>query len=165
MVIWIIGKSGVGKTFLAKKIYYKIKKNFKKVIWVDGDKFRRKFSRDLGFSIKERRKNSLRIQKYCKYYEKNKYVVICWILSIFRDHQKKNRKSFNKYFQIYIKTSDKKLIERNNKKIYDKKLNVVGKDIKFPIPFKSDLIIFNNFKSEFLKNVKKIENKIYAQIQ
>ena len=29
MVIWIIGKSGVGKTFLAKKIYYKIKKNFK----------------------------------------------------------------------------------------------------------------------------------------
>ena len=66
MVIWIIGKSGVGKTFLAKKIYYKIKKNFKKVIWVDGDKFRRKFSRDLGFSIKERRKNSLRIQKYCK---------------------------------------------------------------------------------------------------
>ena len=28
MVIWIIGKSGVGKTFLAKKIYYKIKKKF-----------------------------------------------------------------------------------------------------------------------------------------
>ena len=47
----------------------------------------------------------------------------------------------------------------------DLKLNVVGKDIKFPIPIKSDLIIFNNFKSEFLKNVKKIENKIYAQIQ
>ena len=165
MVIWIIGKSGVGKTFLAKKIYFKIKENFKKVIWVDGDKFRRKFSRDLGFSIKERRKNSLRIQKYCKYYEKKEYVVICSILSIFRDHQKKNRKSFNKYFQIYIKTSHKKLIKRNNKKIYDKKLNVVGKDIKFPIPIKSDLIIFNNFKSEFLKNVKKIENKIYAQIQ
>ena len=89
MVIWIIGKSGVGKTFLAKKIYFKVKKNFKKVIWIDGDKFRRKFSRDLGFSIKERRKNSLRIQKYCKYYEKKKYVVICSILSIFREHQKK----------------------------------------------------------------------------
>ena len=165
MVIWIIGKSGAGKTFLGKKIYYKIKKNFKKTIWIDGDKFRRKFSRDLGFSIKERRKNSLRIQKYCKSYEKKNYIVICSILSIFRDHQKKNRKSFNKYFQIYIKASNKKLIRRNKKKIYNKKINVVGKDIKFPTPFNSDLVIFNNFKNKFLKNVKKIENKVYARIQ
>ena len=56
-------------------------------------------------------------------------------------------------------------MKRNNKKIYDKKLNVVGKDIKFPVPFKSDLVIFNNFKSKFLKNVKKIEKEIYAKIQ
>ena len=63
MVIWIIGKSGAGKTFLAKRVYYKIKGNLKKVIWVDGDKFRKKFSSDLGFSVKDRRKNSLRIQK------------------------------------------------------------------------------------------------------
>tara|TARA_Y100000294_G_C8499223_1_gene314094 strand:+ start:128 stop:457 length:330 start_codon:yes stop_codon:yes gene_type:complete len=103
MVIWIIGKSGVGKTFLAKKIYYKIKKIFKKVIWVDGDKFRRKFSRDLGFSIKERRKNSLRIQKYCKYHEKKKYVVICSILSIFREHQKKIENFLINIFKFMLK--------------------------------------------------------------
>ena len=164
MVIWIIGKSGAGKTFLAKRVYYKIKGNLKKVIWVDGDKFRKKFSSDLGFSVKDRRKNSLTIQKYWKYYEKKKYIVICSILSIFKDHQKRNRKLFNKYIQIYIKASDKRLVRRNKKKIYDKKTNVVGKDIEFPTPFNSDLVILNNFKKQFLNNVKKIESKLYAQI-
>ena len=30
MVIWIIGKSGAGKTFLADKLYRKLKKDVKK---------------------------------------------------------------------------------------------------------------------------------------
>ena len=75
MVIWIIGKSGVGKSYFAKKIFDKLKLKIKKIIWVDGDKFRKKFSNDLGYSIKDRRLNSSRLQKHCLNYDKKKYLV------------------------------------------------------------------------------------------
>lgn len=165
MVIWIIGKSGSGKTYLSKHLIKSLKKkNLKKIIWIDGDKFRKRYSKDLGHSLVDRKKNSKRIQKFCKKYDEKGYLVICSILSIFKNHQKINRKKFSNYFQIYIKTDTKILKLRNNKMIYSKKKNVVGRDIPFPEPYKSNIIIKNDFKKTFLKNIKKIENKIYAKI-
>mgnify|MGYP001242709268 FL=1 len=165
MVIWIIGKSGSGKTYLSKHLIKSLKKKkLKKIIWIDGDKFRKKYSKDLGYSLVDRKKNSKRIQNFCKKYDEKGYLVICSILSIFKNHQKINRKKFSNYFQIYIKTGTKILKFRNNKMVYSKKKNVVGKDIPFPEPYKSNLIIKNNFKKTFLNNIKKIENKIYAKI-
>ena len=162
MVVWIIGKSGVGKSYLAKKIFNKLRLK-KKVIWIDGDKFRKKYSADLGYSIRDRRSNSIRMQNLFELWEQ-KYLVICSVLSIFPKHQKENRKIINKYLQILITAEQKKLIERNNKKIYSKNKNVVGKDIKFPKPYKSNLIIKNDFDKNFLKQIKKIEKIIYYQL-
>tara|TARA_B100000902_G_C27104867_1_gene810609 strand:- start:209 stop:703 length:495 start_codon:yes stop_codon:yes gene_type:complete len=160
MVIWIIGKSGSGKTYLSKFLtdYFRRKSN--KVLWIDGDKFRKKYSKDLGYSIKDRKINSLRIQKYCKVKEKSVNLVICSILSIFKDHQKNNRKIFNKYIQIFIDVEIDILKKRNNKKVYSKKKNVVGNDIKFPRPYRSNIIIKNRFNNNFLMNSKKIIKKI-----
>ena len=160
MVIWIIGKSGSGKSHLAKFMFTNLKKKFNKVFWLDGDKFRKRYSKDLGYSIKDRRTNSLRIQKYCKIKEKSGNIVVCSILSIFTNHQKKNRKIFNKYFQIYVNVRIGILKIRNNKKIYNKKINVVGKDIKFPRPYHSNAIILNRYNSNFLIDAKKILNNI-----
>ena len=42
MVVWIIGKSGVGKSYFAKKILNKLKIKKKKIFWIYGDKFRKK---------------------------------------------------------------------------------------------------------------------------
>ena len=108
-------------------------------------------------------KNSKRIQNFCHKYEKRNYLVLCSILSIFKEHQK-NRTLFNDYLQIYIKVNSSILKKRNNKNIYKFKKNVVGKDIEFPNPYKSDLIIKNNFKKIFLKNIKKIEKLVYEKI-
>ena len=161
MVIWIIGKSGAGKSYFARLLVKNLKKKVKKVFWIDGDNFRKKYSRDLGYSIKDRKKNSLRIQNFYKKKEKINDVVICSLLSIFKDHQRKNQKIFRNYFQIYLKVKDKILQQRNKKNIYSKKLNVVGKDIKFPEPFKSNIVIKNQFnKKKSLINLKKILNKI-----
>ncbi len=156
MVVWIIGKSGVGKTYLAKHLINIYKKKYKKLIWLDGDKFREKYSKDLGFSLDDRRKNSLRMQKHCKKYDNKKYLVICSILSLFRIHQKKNRKIFSNYLQIFIKADSKLIEKRNNKNIYSNKKNVVGRDILFPMPYKSDITIKNNFNKLFKQNLKKI---------
>ena len=65
MVIWIIGKSGSGKSYLAKKIFSLLEKKYKKVFWIDGDEFREFFSKDLKYSIRDRKKNSDRIRQLC----------------------------------------------------------------------------------------------------
>ena len=165
MVVWIIGLSGSGKTFLSRNLFSELKKQHKKVKWIDGDKFRSKFSKDLGYSLTDRKKNSIRIRNYCKEYEKKNYIVICSILSIFKDHQKKNINYFKNYFQIFIKVNSKILIKKNNKQVYSKKNNVVGVNIAFPRPYKSDLVLINNFEYSFLKNNKKVIKVINEQIQ
>ena len=147
MVIWLIGLSGSGKSFFANKIFKSLKKKNKKVIWLDGDEIRKYITYDLGYSLQDRKKNSILISNLCNFLEKKGFIVICSILSIFKEHQKKNRKIFKKYLQIYIKSDLKKLIKENNKKIYKGK-NIVGKDIKFTKPFKSDFIIENSKKDK-----------------
>ena len=125
MVVWIIGKSGSGKSFFAKKIA-KILNKKKNVFWLDGDEFRKYISYDIGYSIKDRKINSKKVQDFCKFLETKNYYVICSILSIFPEHQKKNKKIFKKYKQIYLKFENKILEKRNNKKVYSKKKNIVG---------------------------------------
>lgn len=161
MVVWIIGKSGSGKSFFAKKIA-KILNKKKKVFWLDGDEFRKYISYDIGYSINDRKINSKRIQDFCKFLEIKKYFVICSILSIFPDHQKKNKKIFKKYKQIYLKVENKILKKRNSKKVYSKKKNIVGTDIDFNKPYKSDLIIKNDFKNvnQKIKTILKTLNEI-----
>ena len=52
MVIWVIGRSGSGKTFFAKKLKNLIKSH--KIIHVDGDEVRKCFyNNKLGFSLKD----------------------------------------------------------------------------------------------------------------
>ena len=164
MVIWIIGKSGAGKTFFANKINIFLSKKKIKVFWVDGDDFRKYISNDLGYTIADRKENSLRIIKFCKYLESKGYLVLCSFLSIFKKHQKNNKSIFKKYLQIFINVDQKILIKRNNKNIYSKKKNIVGKDIKFIKPISSDLIIRNNFKN-YKSNLKYLITKINEKIE
>ena len=161
MVIWIIGLSGSGKTFLANSLKSGLNNN--NVIIVDGDEVRKHITYKLGYSHSDRKKNSTLSSNLCKFLESKGYVVICPILSIFNEHQKKNRKKFKKYIQIYIKSDLKILKKRNNKSVYKKKKNIVGKDIKFPEPYKSHFTIKNSFKKDFENEVKKIIKLINAK--
>ena len=164
MVIWIIGKSGSGKTFFANKINIFLSKKKIKVFWLDGDDFRKYISNDLGYTITDRKENSLRIIKFCKYLESKGYLVLCSFLSIFRKHQKKNKSIFKTYCQIFINADQKILLKKNNKNIYSQKKNIVGKDIKFIKPASSDLIIRNDFKN-YKSNLKYLKTKINEKIE
>lgn len=148
MVIWIIGKSGSGKTFFARKLekLFRGKKSF----LVDGDEVRKYLNTDLSYSTVDRKINSSRIQKLCLYLEKKNFLVLCSIQSIFTKDQKKNRKIFEDYKQIYLKV-DEKIFKKRRSKLYKFKKNIVGKDIKFPEPFRSDLVISNDFKTPLSK--------------
>lgn len=161
MIVWIIGKSGSGKTFFAEKILKKIKT--RKKILIDGDEIRRYiFNNKLGFTLSDRRKNAEYISNLCYFLELKGFLVICSIQSIFRDLQKKNHLIFKKYVQVYLRVNQNILEKRNNKGIYKNIKNVIGKDIKFPTPYKSHLVIKNNFNNnKFSKELNKVLKLIY----
>ena len=157
MVVWIIGYSGSGKTYLASRLLKKIKG---KKIHIDGDDVRKFLTYDLKYSLSDRKKNSQFISDLCRFLESKNYFVVCSILSIFREHQINNRLKFDKYFQIYLQSDFKDIKKRNNKKVYSKNKQVVGVDIKFPKPIRNDLIIKNKFKPFTEMMIQNILNKI-----
>ncbi len=166
MIIWIIGKSGSGKTYFAKLLKKSLEKKYKRIIHIDGDEVRDTISKDLGYSRIDRKKNSLRIQGLCKLLENQNNLVICSILSIFKEHQRINRRYFQNYYQIYIRSDSKILEQKSLKKVYKLKKNVVGKDIKFVEPYKSDYIIKNDYIKNLnsdVKIIKKIICNIYQK--
>ena len=162
MVIWIVGLSGAGKTLAAKYIKKKIQKKYKKkVIHVDGDQFRKLTNNDLGYDLKSRKVNSLRIQNFCRYLENEGFIVICSILSIFPEHRKKNKIIFKKYIEVYISCPKEKILQRDKRKIYKKKINVVGKHLKFSPPKNYNFLVNNDgSKKKFFSNLDKLVNKL-----
>ena len=165
MIIWLTGLSGSGKTtfskFLIRRLNTKMKK---KVIHIDGDKFRSIFN-DLKYSLKDRIKNSERACKLANFLnESGQFIIIVSMVSISQKWLNWIRKKNNDYFQIFIDAPINTLKKRNVRNVYKKK-DIVGINIKYTKPTNNDLILKNNFKKLFLKkavniilNDKKIKN-------
>ena len=166
MVIWIIGLSGSGKTTLLDKVYEDVHLKVNNLVKIDGDIIREVFANDLGHTIEHRKRNAKRISKLSQFLEKQNIIVVCSILSVFEADREWNRSNLKNYKEIYIKTPQENLVDRDSKGLYKKHIkgeinNVVGFDITFEEPKNSDLVIHNNeSKEEFLKNSKFISNLI-----
>jgi cytidine diphosphoramidate kinase len=163
MVIWITGISGAGKTTLAKHFKKKFKK---KLIYFDGDEFRKIFNNDIKYTLKSRNTNAERLTKLVKYLsdQKNNLIIAANLTSYkYRVWCRKNIKDF---IEVFIVAEINSLIKRDYKKLYSdaikKKINnVVGIDIPFKIPKGSNIYITNNgTKLNFLSEVKTINKYI-----
>ena len=116
MVIWILGLSGSGKSYLSLKIKEKYKnRNF---IILDGDEIRKIFNNDLGHSLNDRKINAFRISKLAHFLSNKNINLIVPVLSIFPNWLKWNRKNIKDYFEIFIDVNINILKKRNNKNIY-----------------------------------------------
>lgn len=146
MIIWLIGKSNVGKSTVGKYLTEKIKNIHPNTIFIDGDIFRGIMGNDLGHTIEDRYKNAKRIEEFCVYMDSQNINVVFALLSIFPDVQKSMRERAEKYFQVFLKASDETLKLRDNRGVYSSEKNIVGVDIEFPAPYKSDLTIANNIE-------------------
>ncbi|MGL3827309.1 adenylyl-sulfate kinase [Candidatus Pelagibacter communis] len=152
-ILWISGISGVGKTTIAQVL----KKKLKDYIWIDGDKFRKMFNNDIGYTLVERNKNAERIINFVSFLNKEKKNILISANLTSLKYKKKVKRKFKNLVHINIVSTMNVLKNRDNKKIYKKKLNVVGKDIKHVKYEKYDLEILNNGSlKSFLKNQKKI---------
>jgi len=160
MVIWIMGLSGSGKTTLGKIIKEKMKN--KKILHIDGDIIRKMYSDNLGHSIKDRNINAERISRLVKFISDQNIDIIVSVLSNFPSWLNWNRNNIKNYFEIYIKTN-MDILKKRRPYLYSGKIrNVVGIDIKFNKPKKTDMVIQN---SKDLKNLELSANKIIKKLK
>lgn len=162
MIIWIIGKSNVGKSAIGSCLTKMMQEKYPNTIFIDGDKFREMMGNDLGHTKEDRYKNAKRIEEFCVYMEKQGINVVFALLSIFPDVQKSIRDRVSNYFQVYLTASEETLKSRDERGVYNNEKNVVGKDIDFPMPYKSDLVIKNDITTG--SSLEKIAADIFSKI-
>lgn len=163
VVIWLIGLSGAGKTFIGKSLYERIKIKHANTVFLDGDLIREVMGNDLGHSLEGRRKNADRICRLCRLLDQQGINVVCSILSLFHESQEWNRSHLKEYFEVFIDTPMPLLQQRRD--LYQKALsgeikNVVGVDIPFNPPKNPDLVIKNASASSPDPFVQEILSKI-----
>ncbi len=141
---------GAGKTTISQKLLDILKKNYLNTIRIDGDTFRTAFSNDLGHDIESRRINSKRIQSFCHFLDQQEMHVICATASMFPDILEENKYIFSNYIQVFLLVPFQELCQRDQKQLYSKAKigaikNVIGFDIPFIEPIKSDLTLHNGY--------------------
>jgi cytidine diphosphoramidate kinase len=151
MVIWLVGLSGAGKSFIGRALYARMKADDPATVLVDGDEIRAIFRHDLGdapYTIEGRRQNAERIRELCAWLDRQGINVVCCILSIFEESHEWNRANLERYFEVYVSAPMDVLIQRNPKDLYRRAQsgqmrNVVGVDIPYVPPARPDLVIEN----------------------
>ena len=145
IVFWVTGLAGSGKTTIARKMKSKIQKIYGPTIVLSGDDIRSIFNLK-GYTYKERLLTVKKYQKLIKKLTNQKINVIFAVIGMMNEIRKINRKMFKNYVEIFITANIKRLRSKDKKKLYSKKINVVGKDIIAELPHKPHIKIFNNFK-------------------
>ena len=166
MVIWITGLSASGKTTLSKALEKKIRQNTSGIVLLDGDSVRQFYGDDLGYEESYRFTQIKRIQNLAVLHEKQSLIVIVAALYAHPDLLEYNRKTFQEYFEIYLKGTIESLKKREFKDLYKKALNkeilnVVGIDILWHEPENADLIfqLEDNYQPDEMAEV------IYQKLQ
>ena len=166
-IIWFTGLSGSGKTTLSNKLSYYLKKNKKKILVIDGDKFRKKNNFKDKLSKNNILKNNYKIIKFIKSTFKKYDFVIVSVISPFLKTRLFAKKIFkNMYYEIYVYCKLSTLKKRDTKGLYkkaDKKIitNLIGykSDLKYEKSKYKKLLINTDALSK-TESIKKILKKI-----
>ena len=166
MVIWFIGKSAAGKTYIGRKLYDALSVNYANIVFLDGDQLRNAISKDLGHSKKDRYISEERRSKLSKILSDQDIHVIMSGISNEPEIREWNKKNIKDYLEIYLKTDKKTLYGRDPKGIYKNYLkgnikNVVGEDIVFQEPVAPWMTIDNDSDN----NSKEIIESIFLKLK
>ena len=165
MVIWFLGKSSAGKTYIGKKLYNEIKPECPNLIFLDGDELRDTISKDLGHSMQDRYISEERRSRLCKLLSDQGIDIIMSGLSNAPDIREWNKSNIQGYLEVYLKSNQQTLYNRDPKGIYKKYLggeinHVVGEDIEFHEPKLPWMKIDNTGEIDADKLVEKIIIKL-----
>lgn len=156
-VIWFTGLSGSGKTTLSNALTKKLEHLDYKINIVDGDLFRKKNRNINNFTKKNIINNNIKIIKYVeKIYKKADFTIVS-VISPLKKTRLIAKKTFKeKYIEIFVKCSLKKLIQRDTKKLYklakEKKItNLIG--------YKSNIFYEKSNYEKIIVDTEKLDKK------
>ena len=157
-ILYFTGLSNSGKTSLSKLLFNLLKKTHKKkIINIDGDKFRKKI-KNFDYDRKSRIFVGSQKIKYAKKLRKKGFNVIVSGIGANKNWRKKNKKIIN-FFEIYLNCSFQETLKRNKletkKSFFKKGKNIVGLNYQYQKGLSKDLTI-NTGKLNKKESLKKI---------
>ena len=151
--IWITGISGAGKTTLASNINAVLNSNQYASVILDGDEIRKKMSKDLGFSIKDRDENIRRIACMSELLSHQNIITIVSVISPMKNQRAYAKEVYGDNFnEVYLKASLDQCIEKDTKGLYKqaldrKEANFTALTSPYEEPENPDLLIDTNLKT------------------
>ncbi|MEX2680073.1 MAG: adenylyl-sulfate kinase [Candidatus Sigynarchaeota archaeon] len=118
--VWFTGLACSGKTTIADALVPLLKQKGFKVERLDGDVVRQSLTRDLGFSVEDRRKNIERVTFVAKLLTRNDVVVLATFISPEIAMRANARKEIGNFIEVYVKASVNTCAARDVKGMYKK---------------------------------------------
>jgi len=144
--LWFTGLSGAGKSTLANLAAEELRKRAHRVEILDGDEVRTNLSKGLGFSKEDRDINIRRIGYVCNLLARNGVIAISAAISPYRDVRDEVRGLHQRFFEVFVRCTIDKLVERDVKGLYKKALageikHFTGVSDPYEEPLKPELVV------------------------
>jgi adenylyl-sulfate kinase len=119
-VVWLTGRSGAGKSTIARALGTELRDRDRSVGMVDGDDLRSGLCSDLGFSATDRNENVRRAAEVARLMSRTGMIVIVSLISPFRDGRAQARSLFEpgEFFESYVDTPLEVTEQRDPKGLY-----------------------------------------------
>jgi adenylyl-sulfate kinase len=150
--LWFTGLSGAGKSTLANLAADELRKRAHRVEILDGDEVRTNLSKGLGFSKEDRDINIRRIGYVCNLLARNGVIAISAAISPYRDVRDEVRGLHQRFFEVFVRCTIDKLVERDVKGLYKKALageikHFTGVSDPYEEPLKPELIVDSSIET------------------
>jgi adenylylsulfate kinase len=150
--LWFTGLSGAGKSTLANLAATELRTRGHRVEILDGDEVRTNLSKGLGFSKEDRDTNIRRIGYVCGLLARNGVIAISAAISPYREIRDEVRAAHDRFFEVYVKCTLEKLVERDVKGLYKKAIageikGFTGVSDPYEEPLKPELIVESHIES------------------
>lgn len=147
-MMYMIGRSGSGKTSIANALAEELKKRgMRNLQVIDGDVIREQFGGIFGYTREERLKCNQAVRVVIKYLLDNNISVILAQVAPYEEIRRLVKNQFkNEYIEVYIKCSYEECAKRDVKGYYRKEMNgqmenLNGANDVYEIPLNSDVVI------------------------
>jgi adenylyl-sulfate kinase len=125
VIIWLTGLSGSGKSTISETLLDIMSGYDYQTVVLDGDNIRKGLSKDLGFSLEDRKENIRRISEVCKIFSDNNINVITAFISPMEEDRNMARDIIGEenFIEVFVDCPLEICEERDPKGLYKKARN------------------------------------------
>ena len=147
LTVWFTGLPSAGKTTIARGVEKRLLDEGRRVEILDGDVVRTYLTKDLGYSRTDRDENIRRIGFVAHLLSRNGVVVLCSVVSPYRDVRDEMRVLHDgRFFEVYVSTPVDVCSDRDVKGLYAKQkagdlTGLTGIDDPYEPPTNPELVV------------------------